>query len=241
MLDDVSLQAHSIVVLGRFNPSIFSPAWMRLHNLLGEKEVEDSRIAFIVPPAANFSTDWLSVNVTEQHLTLSSAIPQDYVRLRETAVGILSVLKETPVNAIGFNLECHWLPSSPDAAHAFADALVPKDYWEERGLLLAGIQDLTIRGVRKDLWAGSKNVSLQPSNAVTGALFARVNDHYDLRRVERQPASRADFLSEEFLPVPVEPSSANIEHTLTILRDNWDDSLADSESTIGSMIYSTRP
>jgi hypothetical protein len=241
MLDDVSIQGHTIVVLGRFTPSVFSPAWMRLNNLLGQQESEEAAIGFIIPPAANFSTDWLTVNVNEQSLSLSSGVTQDYSRLRDTAIGILTILNQTPINALGLNLECHWQPGSQESWHQFGDDIAPKQFWIELGLFLPGLQDLTIRGVRQDSWGGNLNVTVQPSLPIAGGLYARVNDHYDLRLVERQPSTRTEFLTEEFKPVPVEPASQNVDFALSILRDQWDESISRSEVLIHRLVARSRP
>lgn len=238
-MEELEIQGHTIVVLGKWNPSIFSPAWLRLNKLIGEEEQEASQVHFVVEPAASFQTDWLAVNVTHAQLVLATTMPSEYQRLRDTAVGILTVLGQTPVSAIGLNVEAHWKPSDYDEWHRFGDALEPKEFWEE-SLLLPGLQSLTTRGSRRDLWAGYQDVTIEPSIRIPASIYARVNDHFWLRRVESQPASRAEFFEEKFRLPPVEPSFENVGHALSILGDDWSGSLERSESLLRRLVALSR-
>jgi hypothetical protein len=238
-VEDVEIQGHTIVVLGQWNPAIFSPAWLRLNKLIGEKEQEASKVQFVVEPAASFSTDWLAVNVTQAQLVLGTTMPSEYQRLRDTAVGILTVLGQTPVSALGVNLEAHWKPSDYEEWHRFGDELEPKKFWRE-SLVLPGLQSLTTRGVRPDLWSGYQDVTIEPSTRIPSSIYARVNDHFWLRRMESQPSSRAEFPEERFRQPPVEPSFENINRALSILSDEWSGSLERSESILRRLIALSR-
>lgn len=229
------IEGASIVVLGRFNPSIFSPAWLRHHNLIGAKDEEAAEITVIIPPAAVFSTGWLSLDVTEDRLVLLTTHSYEYDRLRDVATGILSLLDKTPISGLGINHEAHWSVASRFAYDRFGDALVPKEYWAER-ISLPGTQDLTVRGVRTDAWAGHVAVTVQPSSRLEQGIYARVNDHYMLKRVDRQPQSRDDFLRPEFHPAPIPPSEEAIPLALEILNEGWRDRLKFGSDLIWSLI-----
>ena len=215
------LDAVAVVIVGRFNPAIFSPAWLRLHNLIGEEEAAEAKVQYIVPPAASFSTNWLNVNVEEERLSLGTVVSHDFERLRDTAVGVLTVLNQTPVAAMGINRECHWRVDSPERFHEFGDFLAPKAFWSDR-LALPGTQDLTIESVRRDEWQGVVRVTVQPSVRIETGVYARVNQHLDLHKVDRQPEQRKDFELQEFRRVPPEPSSDNVPLALEVLRQHWD-------------------
>jgi hypothetical protein len=216
------LDGITIVVLGNFNPSIFSPAWFRLHNLIGAVEADEAKVQMIVPPAAVFATEWLSVQVLQDRMALATAMPQEFQRLRDTAVGILQILAQTPVNALGINWEHHWRAPDFDSYMEFGDVLAPKDVWSD--LNIPGTQDLTVRSIRNDHWSGWIDVTVQPSVRVAPfGVYARVNDHTWLQQVERQPQSRVDFLDDTFRQPPPQPSSELIPTLLTILRDEWEE------------------
>jgi hypothetical protein len=236
---DVEIYALSIVSVGAFNPMLFSPGWLRHHNLSGEEESQSADVQVIAPPVATFSTDWMTFSATQQTLSVSTAIPENFERLRELAVGIVTVLDDVPVGAIGFNLEAHWKPASEDEWHKLGDALAPKEFWEPE-LELAGMQSLTVRGVRRDLWSGHVNVTVQPSVRVVGGTYAQVNDHFGLRRVDRQPQGREEFLNPAFLESQnVQPSAENAQSALEILRDEFPMSLGNSEAVLRKLIRVT--
>lgn len=215
------LEGVTIVVLGNFNPSIFSPAWFRLHNLIGEAEAEQAQVHMIVPPAAVFATEWLSVQVLQDRMALATAMPQEFQRLRDTAVGILQILAQTPVNALGINWEKHWRAPDFESYMNFGDVLAPKDVWSD--LSIPGTQDLTVRSIRNDNWAGWIDVTVQPSLRVAPlGVYARVNDHSWLQEVERQPRNRDDFLDETLRQTAPQASSELIPTLLTMLRDEWE-------------------
>lgn len=235
MPPEPEIEGASVVVLGRFNPAIFSPAWLRHHNLIGAKEAEAASITVIVPPAAVFSTGWLSLDVTEDRLVVQTTHSYEYDRLRDVATGILSLLDKTPVSGLGINYEAHWAVPTRSAYDRFGDALVPKDFWSER-MSLPGTQDLTVRGVRTDSWAGHVAVTVQPSGRIEQGIYARVNDHYILERVEAQPQSRDDFLQPEFQMAPIKPTEDAIPLALEILNEGWRDRLKFGSDMIWSLI-----
>jgi hypothetical protein len=226
------LDGISIVVLGNFNPTIFSPAWFRLHNLIGKSEADDAQVQMIVPPAAIFATDWLSVQVTQDRLVLATIMPQEFERLRDTAVGVMTILDQTPIQAVGINRECHWASSDRETYDQFGDTLVPKERWS--GVLnLAGTQDLTVRGVRADKWAGWIDVTVQPSVRVTPfGIYVRVNDHCWLVEVDHQPSARGAPAGAGSSASPPTPSSDLIPHLLAILRGDWSERLDNCDRII---------
>jgi hypothetical protein len=225
----------SIVVLGNFNPTIFSPAWFRLHNLIGKSEADEAQVQMIVPPAAIFATDWLSVQVTHDRLVLATIMRQEFERLRDTAVGVMTILDQTPIQAIGINRESHWTVEDRDTYDQFGDILVPKDPWDG-ALDLAGTQDLTVRGVRADNWAGWIDVTIQPSVRVAPfGIYTRVNDHSWLVEVDHQPSVRGAPGDPASVPDPPTASSTLIPHLLRILRDDWSRRLDDCDRIMGTV------
>ncbi len=222
----------SIVVLGRFNPSIFSPGWLRLHGLIGQSEADAASIQVIVPPAALFSTDWLSVDVREDRLTLSTLMAPEYDRLRDAAVGILTVLKETPIAALGINVDVHWFAKDDEAFHHFGDTILPKDVWQG-SLALPGTESVIVQGIRPDNWAGFVRVFVQPSAEFRPlGLYAQFNDHYFLKRVAAQPTSRTEFAQSPDWRDGPSPSAELIPLALEILRDNWGVRLEEAERVL---------
>jgi hypothetical protein len=204
-----------------------------LHNLIGKSEADEAQVQMIVPPVAIFATDWLSVQVTQDRLVLATIMRQEFERLRDTAVGVMTILDQTPIQAIGINREAHWTAKDRDTYDQFGDILVPKERWDG-ALELAGTQDLTVRGIRADNWAGWIDVTIQPSLRVSPfGIYTRVNDHSWLVEVDYQPSARGAPGDPASVPDPPTPSSTLIPHLLRILRDDWSRRLDDCDRIIG--------
>jgi hypothetical protein len=236
------IQGIGVVFLGSFAPSLISPGWLRLHELIGPDEFTKSQVQVIIPPTSIFNVDWLGVNVTENKLVLQTTLPQEFDRIRDVAVGILRSLESPQISALGINTEMHWLSPSIDSFNNFGDVLVPKDFWQ--GLMtLPGTGSVTIRGVRDDQWAGSIDVTIQPSNRISPfGLFVMVNDHFVLKKVEEHPKTREDFWNPEIMKQGNLPSHSpdTVECALEILGGEWHSRREFAEETISALTALSR-
>ena len=70
----------SVVLLGKFNPSIFTPAWFALHSLLPKGAAEDATLQVAHQQVTAFSTDWLRLEVTANRF-LVETLQAPYIRL----------------------------------------------------------------------------------------------------------------------------------------------------------------
>lgn len=221
MVDEI--RRLGIVILGDFHPSTFSPAWFRLHGLIGPTEAEGAEVQIIAPPLASLTIDWLGVNVQEGHFNVFTAIPQEFDRLRDVAVGAIGALTDIPVSAITINSHLHWQVESSAQWHTFGDLLVPKTFWKPL-LTLPGTRDVAVEGIRQDGWFGFTRVTVQPDLQVTpNGLYAVVSDHFWLAPAEAYPTSRDEFTEPSFRTPQVLPSSDNIGHLFDILGNRWND------------------
>ena len=231
------IQGVSIVFLGNFVPSLISPAWLRLHELIGPEELKQANVQVIIPPTSIFNVDWLGVNVTQQKLMLQTALPQEFDRIRDVAVGILRSIEAPQVTALGINTDMHWRAPDMDTYNNFGDVLVPKVFWSDF-LTLPGTGTVAVRGIREDDWAGSIDVLIQPSNLLSPfGLYVRVNDHFVLKKVEEQPLSREDFWDPEIIGQSQLPALApeNVELALEILGAEWGARRLFAENTISAL------
>ena len=98
----------SIVVIGDFNPAIFTPDWREKNELIGEgdatvaREGRANRKPLISHQVTNFDTDWFALQVLDNKLTLNSRGVLTPM-LKDLTVGIFQLLSHTPVIAIGMN------------------------------------------------------------------------------------------------------------------------------------------
>ena len=53
----------SVILLGDFNPAIFTPAWFALHGLLPKGAADRADLKVAHPQTTSFTADWLQLNV----------------------------------------------------------------------------------------------------------------------------------------------------------------------------------
>jgi hypothetical protein len=230
---EISSDVCQIVVIGNFNPAIFSSGWLLANALISEEESEDARPQAIVPQLSIFEVAWLRCEVTTERLLVATGEPGQYERLRDIAAGILDVLKHTPIQSLGINRTFHVRMPSRKSWHRIGDLFAPKEVWG-RSLILPGMRDVTVTSVRPDLYSGELNVTLQPSATVKWGFFLAINDHYNLKLVESQPTSRNEFEDESSIEErkAPEPSAEAIPMALEILSNRWAESNERAEALV---------
>jgi hypothetical protein len=183
-MDGVSPQidSASIVLLGNFNPRIYQPAWFGAQGLIRPQEVEKAQIAIIRNEVADFTCDWLRIQVTQDRFYAGNTEAGHWQQLMDLVVGTFRILEHTPVRALGLNRGMHFPVSSEQAWHAIGDSLVPKDFWSSVMEGRSGLRSLTVLGKRPGAEAAGLNVKVEPSvqRAVAPhGVFVETNEHYD--------------------------------------------------------------
>lgn len=199
-------QSANIVVLGKFNPSIFHPAWFATQNLIRTKEAEAADVQIVHPEASIFQIDWCEVHVVRERFQVGTLQEPYFEPLRDLTTGVFSLLSHTPVQALGINKQYRFRFASEKIWHAVGDRLAPKDVWQDV-LDSPGTRHLTIEGRRPDQKAGHIHVLVEPYPNL--GINIQVNDHYELSDSPHD--------------------SSGIESLITILSENWDESMKRSD------------
>ena len=223
----LAAQNVAIVLRGQFNPAIITPGWLLAQGLIGTKEALDVQTQVIVNDFSQFRVSWLTCQVTEDEFVVSTDEPAEFERLRDVILGVFSVLRHTPIGALGINRSFHYQMPSPNDWWDVSDSLVPKGAWDKL-LELADLESLIVSGSRTDSYDGRVQVKVEPSYLEESGLFVSVNDHYVLRLVDQQPLTRGE-VSKRRQPPDLEPSSDRIETALEILTKNWLNSVDSAE------------
>lgn len=179
-----------IVAVGQFNPAIVTPDWLLRHGLIPESDLEDCLAklqALVQEGLMSFDSSWFSFRLVQNQMvlsTLAGATP----RLRDLAVGILKILPETPISALGINFASDVQFDSSDEYHKFGDTLVPKDIWrsiypgKNSGLssLQVAIDNSSRTGEQQPaIGQDQRRFTVQPSNIVSpNAVHVAFNHHY---------------------------------------------------------------
>ena len=198
--------ASSIVAVGAFNPAIFGPDWLVRNGLLGNGDAEIARASESFITSAQFlavQTEWFALHVVSNQFSITSQGPLSPA-IKDLAVGILTLVPQTPITAIGLNFMGHYKMTSHHAYNKVGDTLAPKKIWREvfpDEQDNAGMSDMTIviqkvkieeSGERTVLSPSYKRITLQPSTKVKLGLFGLYNDHREIVLVDLKDKTAAE-------------------------------------------------
>ena len=71
---DPEISGVSVVLLGNFNPAIFTPAWFALHDLLPRQATDNAELQVAHPGLTLFSTEWLYLKGTSKNSSFSGVV-----------------------------------------------------------------------------------------------------------------------------------------------------------------------
>jgi len=199
---------HAVIVLvGRFNPAIFQPAWFALHKMLGGKEAETAEIKVIMGEASQFKVDQFELLVLPERFTITSldAHPE---HIRDLVVSCFGqCLPHTPVRAMGINRFVHFDTGDFEVRDRVGSRLAPKDAWGSWGREIeaasrepaearGGMVSILMRqSSRPDGLKGHVQAKVEPSARIANnsGIFVDVNDHFELSSPDQviQDASSA--------------------------------------------------
>lgn len=181
----------AIVVVGDFNPAIFSPDWLERNELIGEgdaivaREGSAGRQLLVSHQVTNFETDWFTLQVLENQFSLTSKGVLTPA-FKDLAVGIFQLVSHTPVKAVGLNFIAQFKLENQEEQHKVGDVLAPKDIWstlypDE----YVGLEELTVRiqqgsRDRAPVTNDEKRITLQRSSNFKYGVGLSFNGHHDL-------------------------------------------------------------
>lgn len=227
MTRNADIFGSSIVAVGAFNPAIFSPDWLERNQLIGQGDADDAKKAaslIISHQVTVFETDWFVFQVLENQFSLTSkgALTPAF---RDLAVGVLSLVTQTPISAIGLNFLAHFRLASEDEYHKIGDVFAPKTIWNslypDRGV--AGLADLTIRFQDVEnrgqipRSGNETRITLQPSGKVKLGILLAINDHRVMNESRETGMTAA-------------------EQAATIIDSDWQNSWNDAVNVFDSIV-----
>ena len=187
----------TIVLLGHFNPRIFTPDWFARNEMISAEEAEAARLDIVHPSVSQFQTDWFTLMVDEDRFQISTTqVP--YINLHDLVMKVFRErLYHTPVGKMGINREVHVNVGSVKARDKIGYSLAPPDLWGPWAREMrvgkegrhGGLRSLTMQLQVNfdDRPRGQINATVQPSNKIqeNQGIFVHVNDHYEAEDTER--------------------------------------------------------
>ena len=220
----------NVVILGDFNPAIFTPAWFVLHGLLPEDVAESAELGIAHRQVAEFIAEWLRIQVTSERF-FAETLQSPYVRLCDlVARTFKEYLHHTPIRAFGINRDVHFKVKSFAERNRIGKTLAPVKPWGEFGQNLGldsesgGMTSLTMSQVGPDgrPKGGQINITVEPSvrigNGRTG-VYVRVNDHYAIENTETRSAGRLMQLFERNFDTSIRRSEDIIDHVMSLATE----------------------
>ena len=177
----------SIVLLGSFNPSIFSPAWFGRYGLLSDQEVAAATVTLIHPDMAIFEVDWLSIRVEPMRFQAMSHVSP--IQIRDIVLKTFEdYLIHTPIHSMGINRLANFKLPSAEHRMRLGRAMAPLGPWGDWGEEIdkgeepGGLKSLTMHQPRRDGPKGHLDITIQPTDSIPRRLgvFFQVNDHYEV-------------------------------------------------------------
>lgn len=171
----------TIVAVGEFLPSVMTPEWFAEHELIGAddlKEVKEGEF-LVSRTVTSFHTAWLAFQATLEQVVFGAVGPVT-PQLCDSTVGVLSLLTDMKISAIGMNFMAHYKLDSIEEYQKFGDVLAPKEIWNQifpnRRTGLLNMQVVAEAPAGADPTT-RVNVTVQPSNRIKNGIFISINDH----------------------------------------------------------------
>lgn len=188
MADETALIRASIVLVGKFNPAIFSPAWFSKNDLLSDEELQVVETGVVHPEFTQFRMEHLFVEVKKDRFLIQMD-SDPFLRLLDMTTAIFgTLLPHSPVEAVGMNYHEHFKLNSWERRVALGRALAPIGPWGEWGKTLesgnpemtGGLIQLVMKQQYADESKGFRRVDIQPSNEIPDqniGVAMLINDH----------------------------------------------------------------
>lgn len=208
-----------VVTIGLFNPAIIHPSWLASEGLISKAEADGAITEVVHPDVAQFSLKQsgavLRVQALRDRLNLTTDDARFYEMTRDLSVGVLTLLRHTPVTKLGINCDSHLALASADARDALGKKFAPPTPWKGivDGPLLLG---LSMKASRPDKRHGHVMVRIEPSPRTPFGVLVGVNDHYDL---DAEATGRP-----------------GAELAIEILKSNWDSSFKRSREIVSKVM-----
>ncbi|MEK7678162.1 MAG: hypothetical protein AAB676_20215 [Verrucomicrobiota bacterium] len=187
--------------MGDFNPAIFQPHWFSSQGLIPPAEAREAKDFVVHNELTVLKLPWVQVQVTHKQFIASTTQESHFEAVRDLVISIFSLLKHTPMQKIGINLEQHHRFADVERYKEFGHKLAPKDAWRKTLTDPGLVKMIVVQNTRDDGYRGHIQVDLEVSDRVRpGGVYFRVNDHFEWPPAEGAPGTETalKILSNEF-------------------------------------------
>ncbi len=216
----------NVVLLGHFNPAIFTPAWFALQGTLPKQAADTAQLQVAHQELTVFSTEWLRLRVTKERFGAGTR-KAPYIRVRDLLVRVFKEhLPHTPLKAFGINRDAHF-PAGQTERDRIGRSLAPVEPWgrwkDELGLDRdhGGMKSLTMsrHGLSNRPAGGQINVTVEPSKRIADSrfgIYVTVNDHYEIASDNVEGREQLMGFLEGCFESSIRRSDAIIDHIMSL-------------------------
>lgn len=210
---DLENPSCAIVLVGTFNPAIFSPAWLAKTEIITQRDYDEATTQVIHPEIAQFDAVRFRVDIQKARFQISTSIAPFVTIMDDVRKIFGEKLPHTPVSAFGINFHGHFNLATPEQRIALGRRLAPTASWGSFGKRLedstatpdvaSGMISLVMQETRPPgRKSGTRRVEIQPARKVDGlrGVYISVNDHFDVEdtRPEDGGTKAMDLLAAVF-------------------------------------------
>jgi hypothetical protein len=182
------LESIQIVFVGSFNPAIFHPAWLSKQNLIQPIEAEKADVKLVSSDVTVFSIGWVTFQIEQDKCVLASDQPPYYDATRDLAASMFSILRHTPISAVGINCLAHFRVAEAADVDRLCGLLTPTERWAT--ILNAPLlRSLRMQGELDDEFRGKIGVTVEPSVKIIPGMYFGVNNHLENDSEENPPSA----------------------------------------------------
>ncbi len=190
LADDTATVNASIVLIGKFNPAIFTPAWFAKNGLFSDAELAASELSVASNSITQFVMEWLTIEVQQNRFFLQ-VTSDPFLRVLDMTAKIFGeLLPHSHVVQIGMNYSEAFILDSTKRRLALGRKLAPLGPWgewgkkigEASGSAVGGMVALIMRENYEPLSIGFRRVDVEPYDerfAGRGVTIS-VNDHRNI-------------------------------------------------------------
>jgi hypothetical protein len=178
-LSEPEIQGVTVVLLGSFNPGIFTTDWLARNGLTADQPEGVTSVGSLVSPQFTvLNLPRFALAVQPERFEATAPSREHFEALRDLIVGMFAILEHTPVTQLGFNHLAHYRAPSKDLWDAVGHTLAPKPVWAKY-LTDPGMLSLTIRGKRPGAPDSRLDAIVQPSTQLRHGVYIQTTEHYE--------------------------------------------------------------
>ena len=220
-----------IVLLGAFNPAIFTPAWFALHGLLSENQADTVEPEIVHNQISVFQADWFHLQVTPDRFSIETTQAPN-VRVRDLVMRLFGeLLPHAPVTAIGINNSVHVKAGNKEEWNRIGTTLAPPPAWGpwcgkldldgDSGGMKSLVMSQPIPAGRPE--GSAINITVEPSARVgagQAGVFVLVNHHFAISKASLDSGRSLAELLEQYFEKCEDMSHGIFDHVMSLGQGN---------------------